>query len=130
MQQSVAPRSGLDSPEDSEGWVPVAREHYNTSLIPWVGRKGEKWLTARMKPSNDPRLVLVTTEVYNLWKAHAIGSGGPFPTGLLKNVAPPATDADADPDTQMTAGGRATLLLGALAIVAFLIIAGLLLLRG
>jgi hypothetical protein len=83
-----------------------------------------------MKPSNDPRLVLVTTEVYNLWKAHAIGSGGPFPTGLLKNVAPPATDADADPDTQMTAGGRATLLLGALAIVAFLIIAGLLLLRG
>ncbi len=127
-QQSPAmPRSGLDSASDSEGWAAVAREHYNTSILPWIGRKGEKWLRERTRPSNDPNLVLVTEEIYTLWKSHAIGAGAPFPRDLLKKSKRSALALDSEAE-QMTPSGRATLVLGALLVFTAIFCATVLLL--
>jgi hypothetical protein len=69
--------------------VPVAIEHYQTSIIPWVsrgGKKGRAWLKQRSRPANDPLLMMVAPDLYQLWKGHAVGAGGPFPVEILKKA--------------------------------------------
>jgi hypothetical protein len=123
MAQRVdAPRPATDDAADAEPWAPVAIEHYNNSLVPWVsvaGKAGREWLKRRTRPSDDPGLVLVAPEVYRIWKPHATGAGGPFPKEILKrrDARGEATTAPGD-----TPGWRATLVLGALLIVTVLFI--------
>src|SRR5581483_4851966 len=113
-QSPSALRSGLDPERDTQGWVPIAREHYNTSLIPWVssaGKAGLQWLEARTRPSADPRLILVTAE------DHALGAGGPFPKEVLKQ-RPMASP----PDEAKDSGWRAAMVLLGLLVLALLAI--------
>ena len=123
VQQSPAVRSGQDSAAETQGWKPIAREHYNTSLVPWVsdaGRAGLNWLEARTKPSADPGLLLIADEVYDLWKAHATGAGGPFPVDVVKPRRASGGASYTTPGD--TPGWRATVVLGGLMIVLFVVV--------
>ena len=130
-QRAAGLRSGLDSPEQTRDWVPVAIEHYRTSIIPWVsssGRRWERWLEQQVRPSNDPNLVLVSPQLYDLWKAHATGAGGPFPAAELAQRldAPRPADLPAPPEES---SWRATLVLGGLLVASVLFIGVLLLIH-
>ena len=124
-------RSGLDSPEETRGWVPVAIEHYRTSMIPWVstaGRRWVRWLEQQVRPSHDPNLILVSPQLYDLWKAHALGAGAPFPAAELAQRldGPRPDDLPAPPEES---GWRATVVLGGLLVFSVLFIGVLLLLH-
>ena len=130
-QRPAGLRSGLDSPEETRDWVPVAREHYQTSIIPWVrlgGRRWARWLPQNVRPSNDPNLMLVSPQLYDLWKAHATGSGGPFPAAELARQLDAPRPAD-QPAPVEERGWRATLVLGGLLIFSVFFIGLLLLLH-
>ena len=122
-QQPPAVRSGKDTPAEAQGWKPIAPEHYNASLVPWVsaaGKAGMRWLEERTKPSADPGLLLITDQVYDLWKGHAVGAGGPFPVEVVKQRQVDTGSSYATPGD--TPGWRATLVLGGLLIILAIVI--------
>jgi hypothetical protein len=55
--------------------VPVARETYEYSMVPWVGRKHASWLGGWMRAHpTDPRgLVLVPEAIYKLFQQRSFG---------------------------------------------------------
>ena len=128
-QRVETPGPGTGQTAGGEPWVPVVIEHYNNSLMPWVsaaGKAGRAWLEARTRPSADAGVVLVAPEVYQLWKPHATGAGGPFPKEILRRRD---QEASAPPRSGDTPGWRATLVLGGLLMVSVLIIVVLVSLR-
>jgi hypothetical protein len=60
--------------EDGQ-WVPVARETFEHSMVPWVGRKHASWLKGWSRPHPiDPRgLVLVPESMYKLFQQRTVG---------------------------------------------------------
>ena len=56
-------------------WVPVARETFEYSMVPWVGRKHASWLLGWTRPHpTDPKgLVLVPEAVYKLFQQRSVG---------------------------------------------------------
>jgi hypothetical protein len=123
MAQRVdSPRPTTDA-ADAEPWAPVAVEHYQNSILPWstaAGKAARRWVERRVKPSDDPGLVLVAPELYRIWKPHALGAGGPFPQDVL--TQPGARD-EAQPSPGDTPGWRATLVLGGLLVATVLFVA-------
>jgi hypothetical protein len=65
MRESDTLNSGRD-----DGWVAVARETFERSMLPWMGRKYEPWLRAWARPHPvDPGQVLVADSVYRVYAA-------------------------------------------------------------
>ena len=57
----------------ANGWVRVARETFERSMVPWVGRKYEPWLRAWARPHPvDPGQVLIPGQVYRVYAAHRL----------------------------------------------------------
>jgi hypothetical protein len=62
--------------QDSDGeYATVARETFQYSIIPWVGRKYEEWIRAWSRPHPlDPRgLVQVPESIYRAFQQRAPG---------------------------------------------------------
>ena len=54
----------------TNGWIGVARETFERSMVPWVGRKHETWLRAWARPHPvDPGQVLVPQRIYDVYRA-------------------------------------------------------------
>jgi hypothetical protein len=52
-------------------WVGVARETFERSMVPWVGRKHESWLRAWARPHPvDPGQILVPERIHSIYAAH------------------------------------------------------------
>jgi hypothetical protein len=59
----------------TEEWASVARETFEHSMVPWVGRKYAAWLRGWSRPHpTDPRgLVQVPAPVYRLFQQRTVG---------------------------------------------------------
>ena len=55
-------------------WAPVARETFEYSMVPWVGRQYVGWLRGWTRPhSVDPGLVLVPEPLYRAFQQRTVG---------------------------------------------------------
>jgi len=68
--------SGANAPEHQEdGWVPVAIESYQYQMVPWVGRRYEKWLRSQVRTvPHDPGIVLVPGRIYEVFRRRPLMS--------------------------------------------------------
>jgi hypothetical protein len=60
----------MASSDRADGWARVARETFERSMVPWVGRKHEAWLRAWARPHPvDPGQILVPQRVYEVYQS-------------------------------------------------------------
>ncbi|MFN8525892.1 MAG: hypothetical protein U0821_22560 [Chloroflexota bacterium] len=58
--------------ENTTTWVGVAKETFERSMLPWVGRYRADWLAAWSKPHPaDPGQVLVSEHIHSVYQARA-----------------------------------------------------------
>ena len=84
----------------ANGWTGVARETFERSIVPWVGRKYEGWLRAWARPHPvDPGQMLVPERVYRVSRSR--GAVQPLSRWQLDAVGYPELRA-ADQDHRPT----------------------------
>ncbi len=69
----MAQETATSAVAEQDDWVPVAVETYRYQMLPWVGRRFERWLGAQVRRvPHDPGIVLVPKRVYEVFRSRPL----------------------------------------------------------